>query len=53
MIQNIGVKFNFKKGDYEEGKLVKAADTCKKLFEIIQNNTFGSGTSIDYYDKNI
>ena len=42
---------NFNLGDYENGKLVKTEETCKRLFEIIQKNKFDNGTSIDYFDK--
>jgi len=44
------LNYFFNLGDYEQGKLVKAVDTCKKLMSIIQNNTFENGSSIDYFD---
>lgn len=38
------------KESYENEKLVKPSETAEKLFNIIQEDKFKSGCSIDYYD---
>ena len=40
----------FFKGDYEEQKFLKAEVSVAKLMKILRENTFQSGSVIDYYD---
>jgi hypothetical protein len=38
------------KESYENEKLVKPYETAKRLFDIIQEDKFKSGSVIDFYD---
>ena len=40
----------FYQGDYDEGKLVKPNETVQHLLNLLEQNTFENGSTVDFYD---